>query len=250
MFFTLLYYVSVTADLAIHVALIGDPNAVTIEPGNLLLDKDLYSEADEASHIAPRIYDLCGRSVSVTNMLGLQSAEPTQISLENHISQLVCKTGIHAFLLISALGNVYEHNMVEDWLQTMLGERSLAFAMTVFTHENEPDTALGDLNDNSDLKHVTEKCGDRYHTCKKSMDDPEEIITLLEKIDLMVSENQPCCYTGEMYGEEMRQKQQLKDLGDRSQRKKTTTVPGMFPMRDAAAASSTVQLFSFPVKGY
>eukprot|EP00063_Salmo_salar_P068447 XP_014043282.1 PREDICTED: interferon-induced very large GTPase 1-like [Salmo salar] len=159
-------------------------------------------------------------------MLGLQSAEPTQISLENHISQLVCKTGIHAFLLISALGNVYEHNMVEDWLQTMLGERSLAFAMTVFTHENEPDTALGDLNDNSDLKHVTEKCGDRYHTCKKSMDDPEEIITLLEKIDLMVSENQPCCYTGEMYGEEMRQKQQLKDLGDRSQRKKTTTVPG------------------------
>ncbi|XP_014059263.2 interferon-induced very large GTPase 1 [Salmo salar] len=216
----------VTADLAIHVALIGDPNAVTIEPGNLLLDKDLYSEADEASHIAPRIYDLCGRSVSVTNMLGLQSAEPTQISLENHISQLVCKTGIHAFLLISALGNVYEHNMVEDWLQTMLGERSLAFAMTVFTHENEPDTALGDLNDNSDLKHVTEKCGDRYHTCKKSMDDPEEIITLLEKIDLMVSENQPCCYTGEMYGEEMRQKQQLKDLGDRSQRKKTTTVPG------------------------
>uniref|UniRef100_A0A674B3T1 Interferon-induced very large GTPase 1-like n=1 Tax=Salmo trutta TaxID=8032 RepID=A0A674B3T1_SALTR len=226
MFFTLLYYVSVTADLTIHVALIGDPNAVTIEPGNLLLDKDLYSEADEASHIAPRIYDLCGRSVSVTNMLGLQSAEPTQISLENHISQLVCKTGIHAFLLISPLGNVYEHNMVEDWLQTMLGERSLAFAMTVFTHENEPDTALGDLNDNSDLKHVTEKCGDRYHTCKKSMDDPEEIITLLEKIDLMVSENQPCCYTGEMYGEEMRQKQQLKDLGDRSQRKKTSTVPG------------------------
>ncbi|XP_021413699.2 interferon-induced very large GTPase 1 isoform X1 [Oncorhynchus mykiss] len=209
------------------IALIGGTDSMEIESGNLLLGQDDLPAA-ELSQIAPRMYDLSGRCVSVINMLGLQSSELTQ---ENHIGPLVHKQGINAVLLLLPLGqHIDEFKMGVGWLERMLGEGALAFTIIVFTHKNDQDFGLGDLKDNNDLMDLTEMCGNRYLTCKKSMNDPTEISTLLEQIDLMVSENDPCCYTGEMYDEEIRKQQLKTDWGDRSQsEEKTASVPDDLP---------------------
>ncbi|XP_071240829.1 GTPase IMAP family member 4-like isoform X4 [Salvelinus alpinus] len=209
------------------IALIGGTDSMEIESGNLLLGQDDLPAA-ELSQIAPRMYDLSGRCVSVINMLGLQSSELTQ---ENHIGPLVHKQGINAVLLLLPLGqHIDEFKMGVGWLERMLGERALAFTIIVFTHKNDQDFGLGDLKDNNDLMDLIEMCGNRYLTCKKSMNDPIEISTLLEQIDLMVSENDLCCYTGEMYDEEIRKRQLKTDWGDRSQsEEKTASVPDNLP---------------------
>ncbi|KAM3598863.1 uncharacterized protein V6R79_023590 [Siganus canaliculatus] len=66
--------------------------------------------------------------------------------------------------------------------------------MTVVTHKlNEKcDGAFTDLKANSSFVES------RYHTCTRSMMDAGEILDLLEKIDFMVSENSPQCYSGPM----------------------------------------------------
>ncbi|XP_029491932.2 GTPase IMAP family member 4-like isoform X2 [Oncorhynchus nerka] len=221
------------------IALIGGTDSMEIESGNLLLGQDDLPAA-ELSQIAPRMYDLSGRCVSVINMLGLQSSELAQ---ENHIGPLVHKQGINAVLLLLPLGqHIDEFQMRVGWLERMLGERALAFTIIVFTHKNDQDFGLGDLKDNNDLMDLIEMCGHRYLTCKKSMNDPTEISTLLEQIDLMVSENDPCCYTGEMYDEEIRKQQLKTNWGDRSQsEEKTASVPDDLP-EDGVANKEKVHL--------
>ncbi|CAB1341889.1 unnamed protein product, partial [Coregonus sp. 'balchen'] len=198
-----------------------------IESGNLLLGQDNLPAA-ELSQIAPRMYDLSSRCISVINMLGLQSSELTQ---ENHIVPLVHKQGINAVLLLLPLGqHINEFKMGVGWLERMLRERALAFTIIVFTHKNEQDFGLGDLKENNDLMNLIEMCGNRYLTCKRSMNDPTEISAVLEQIDLMASKNDPCCYTGEMNDEEIRKRQLETDWGDRSQsEEKTLSVPGNLP---------------------
>ncbi|KAL7378508.1 hypothetical protein ABVT39_014876 [Epinephelus coioides] len=72
--------------------------------------------------------------------------------------------------------------------------KSVQFATDekVVTHESDEkcERALKDLKANSSF---VEK---RYHTCTRSMTDVKEIIALLEKIDIMVCENEYHCYSG------------------------------------------------------
>ncbi|KAL7379481.1 hypothetical protein ABVT39_027975 [Epinephelus coioides] len=159
--------------------LIGDTNTIEIGSKNILLDHDEQTNVEEFS---TKLYDLCGRHISVINMLGQQN-----------IDKFPLNQGIHAFLLLLSNGlHTSHYSSGVLWLEKAFGKRSLAYLITVVTHKSDEkcERALKDLKANSSF---VEK---RYHTCTRSMMDENEIIGLLEKIDIMVSENKYHCYSG------------------------------------------------------
>uniref|UniRef100_A0A671V255 VLIG-type G domain-containing protein n=1 Tax=Sparus aurata TaxID=8175 RepID=A0A671V255_SPAAU len=180
---------------------IGDTNSIEIGFKNILLDHDEQANVEQFS---AKLYDLCGRHISVINMLGLQN-----------IDQYPLNEGIHAFLLLLPNGKHNSHySSGVQWLEKAFGKGSLAYLMTVVTHESDEncESALTELKSNS---RFAEK---RYHTCTRSMKDEKEIITLLDKIDVMVSENDPHCYSGPMCDDNKEQKEHLEHKSHEEER--------------------------------
>ncbi|XP_071330446.1 uncharacterized protein [Trachinotus anak] len=172
--------------------LIGDTNSIEVGSKNILLDHD-----EQTQQFSFSLYDLCGRHISVINMLGQQNTDKFPLN-----------QGVHAFLLLlpNGLQNSHYSSGVQ-WLEKTFGKESLAYLMTVVTHgsDEECDRALTDLKANSSF---VEK---RYHTCTKSMRDEKEIIALLRKVDVMVSENDPHCYNGLTCGENKEHEEETPD---------------------------------------
>ncbi|XP_030649183.1 interferon-induced very large GTPase 1-like [Chanos chanos] len=189
-------------------SLIGNTRALRFGRENILLgEEELYLDL---SQITPRTREVSGRCVSVINMLGLH--ELPQQSTDTHISHLLRDHEIHVFLYVLPLGLLTdEDKMVLDWLQRTFGEKSLDFVMIVFTYETEDqkDTVIDDLKKNAVLEQIVQKCGKRYYTCDKRLNNRSEISTLLERIDRLISQNKQACYTGEMYKKELKAKEIL-----------------------------------------
>lgn len=161
---------------------IGDLNAIDIGPNNLLLNNDEQGKVSEFSH---QLYDLCGRHISVVNMLGLRNIESFQLSGRIDVFLLLIPNGFHVSHYSSGL----------QWLEKTFGKESFAILMTVVTHKSDEkcENVLADLKDNGGIEDK------RYHTCLSCMTDVGEIIELLGKIDVMVSENNHCFYAGAIH---------------------------------------------------
>lgn len=186
--------------------LIGDTNSIEIGPNNILLDHDEQGNVEQFSF---KLYDLCGRHISVINMLGLQN-----------IDTIPLNKGIHAFLLLIPNGLHDSHySSGLQWLEKAFGKGSFAYLMTVVTHASDEkcESALTDLKANSSFDEK------KYHMCTRSMIDGMEIIALLEKIDVMVSENDHRCYSRPMCNKDKEQNEQL-DLKSHEEEKIDSSV--------------------------
>ncbi|XP_026202199.1 interferon-induced very large GTPase 1-like [Anabas testudineus] len=193
------FFVSVIPELTI--ALIGDTNSIEIGSKNILLDHDKQTSVEQFSS---KLYDLCGRHISVINMLGLQNA-----------NEFPLNQGIHAFLLLLPNGQSNSHySSGVQWLEKAFGKESLSYVMAVVTHEQDEncESALTELKAKSRFEEK------RYHTCRRNMTDEKEIIALLEKINVMVSENDPHCYSSKMFIENKEQKQHLEPSSHKEER--------------------------------
>lgn len=161
-------------------ALIGDISAIDVGLSNFLLD---YDEQGKVPEFSVELYNLCGRVISVTNMLGLQNSESFHLT-----------DSINAFLLlIPYTPNVsHYHRLGLQWLEKNFGKEALKFLMTVVTHKSDEkcENTLTDLKASGGFEEK------RCHTCLRSMSDAGEVLELLEKIDGMASENNHSCYGG------------------------------------------------------
>ncbi|XP_070837792.1 interferon-induced very large GTPase 1-like [Chaetodon trifascialis] len=174
--------------------LIGDTNSMEIGSKNILYDHD-HDEQAVVEQFSFKLYDLCGRHISVINILGREN-----------ICKLPLNQEIHAFVLLVPYGlHKSQYSSGVQWLEKAFGRGSLAYLLTVVTHKpNEKcESALTELKANSAFDEK------RYHTCTRSMTDEKEIVALLEKIDVMVSENDPHGYSELLCKEMKEQKEHL-----------------------------------------
>ncbi|CAM4298608.1 unnamed protein product [Leuciscus chuanchicus] len=140
--------------------------------------------------------------VSVINMIDLHEAELYLDSVDHHIGQLVNEIEISAFIFVVRLGQLTDADkMGLEWLQRVFGDRVLQFVMILFTYEREKesDSIIDDLKKNPVLEQLLEKCGGRYQTCNKMMNNQSEMRDLVKKIEHLNNENQLQRYTGEMF---------------------------------------------------
>lgn len=176
--------------------LIGDLTSVEIGAKNILLNPD------EQTKFSSQLYDLYGQQISVVNLLGQQSIE-----------KLPLIQGKHALLLLIPNGqHVSHYKSGVQWLEKTFGRQSLAHLMTVVTCKSGEncESAL------TDLRAFDSFDEERYHTCSKSMTETAEVVDLMLKISIMVSENSPHCYTGLIPGENTEENKHLesKSLGE------------------------------------
>ncbi|XP_047426857.1 interferon-induced very large GTPase 1-like isoform X7 [Mugil cephalus] len=172
--------------------LIGDTKSIEIGPKNILLEHDKPTNME---FFSSKLYDLCGRHISVINRLGFPN-----------IDRIPLNQGIHAFVLLLPNGlHVNHYHSAVQKLKKAFGKDFLSHVMTIVTHELD-ETCESALEDLEDFSTFDEK---RYHTCRRSMTDEQEIIDLLEKIDVMVSENNHHCYTTLMCDGKKEQKEQM-----------------------------------------
>ncbi|KAK2887802.1 hypothetical protein Q8A67_016030 [Cirrhinus molitorella] len=85
-----------------------------------------------------------------------------------------------------------------EWLQRVFGDTVIQFVMILFTYEREEEcnTIKYDLKKNPVLEQLLEKCGGRYQTCNKMMNNQSEMRDLMKKIEHLLNENQQRHYTG------------------------------------------------------
>ncbi|XP_019222947.1 interferon-induced very large GTPase 1 isoform X2 [Oreochromis niloticus] len=181
--------------------LIGDPASTDIGLKNIFLDHEVQTNVEQFSS---NLYNLCGRHVCVINMLGLQTKE------------IPLNQGVHAFVLL--LPNTLHSNHYSSgvqWLENIFGRGALSYLLTVVTHEpgETCESALKELKTNTDFNEK------RFHTCNRSMMDEKEVANLLERINIMVSENDPQSYTGLVCAENREQEGHLEDKSHEEERK-------------------------------
>lgn len=178
--------------------LTGDINSTEIGPENLLFE---HEEQTNVEQFSSKLHDLCGRHISVINMLGLPD-----------VDKIPLIQTVHAFILLLPNGLQSSHYTAGmQWLEKTFGEGHKSYVMTVVTHKSDEncETTL------ADLKALTGTFSEkRNHTCTRTMMDEKEIIELLEKIDVMVSENNPPCYSRQMSDEDQKEQHDHKSLKD------------------------------------
>ncbi|XP_058621021.1 interferon-induced very large GTPase 1-like [Onychostoma macrolepis] len=186
-------------DPDLTVALFGSSEAVQFGCDNILLGERKLQNA-KFSMIIPLEKKISEHCVSVINMIG--SHEIDLEPLDHVIDQVVNENEIHAFLFVVRLGQLTdEDKMGIEWLQRFFGNQVLSFVITLFTYEREEerDTIIDDLKNNSVLEQLLEKCGGRYHTCSKIMNNQSEMRELMDRIKRLFKDNNQQCYTREIY---------------------------------------------------
>ncbi|KAB5517562.1 hypothetical protein PHYPO_G00168560 [Pangasianodon hypophthalmus] len=194
------------------VVVFGNTSAVHFGDENILLGAE-HVPPDQA-HI-PRKIKVSGCALSVVNILDLHEGDLYMDHVDHITGQLVNENNIQSFIFVLKLGQFTDDDkMGLEWLERKFGEHALSFVMILFTYEGEEcDTIIDDLKNNTVLEQLIKRCGDRYCTCSKSMNNRSEMRTLLEKIDDLFSENNQRCYTAENYNTELKFKEHQQDTG-------------------------------------
>ncbi|ROL46040.1 GTPase IMAP family member 1 [Anabarilius grahami] len=181
------------------IVLIGNSSSVQFGDENILLGQKQLANA-AISRIIPSQRKISECHISVINMIDLHETE----HVDDAIGQLVSENEIHAFIFIVRLGQLTDGDkMGLEWLQRVFGDKVLQFVMILFTYEkdDECDSIIDDLKKNPVLEQLLKKCGGRYQTCNKMMNNQSEMRDLMNKIEHPFNENKQQGYTGEMFNE-------------------------------------------------
>ncbi|XP_073704674.1 interferon-induced very large GTPase 1-like [Garra rufa] len=187
-------------DSDLTVALFGSSDAVQFGCDNILLGEKQLCLSAGFPMIIPLERKISEHHVSVINMIG--SHEIDHEPQDHVIGQLVNENEIHAFIFVVRLGQLTDADKMSiEWLQRIFGDRVLSFVMIVFTYEQEEecDTTIDDLKNNSVLEQLLKKCEGRYHTSSKIMNKQSELTALVDRIKQLFTDNNQRCYTREMY---------------------------------------------------
>ncbi|XP_016359099.1 GTPase IMAP family member 6-like [Sinocyclocheilus anshuiensis] len=134
--------------------------------------------------------------------------------VDHLIDQLMHENEIHVFIFVVRLGQLTDADKLGlEWLQRVFGDKVLQFVMILFTYEREEerDTIIDDLKKNPVLEQLLEKCGGRYETCNKMMNNQSEMRDLMKKIERMFNENNHQRYTGEMFNTALIKRKELEN---------------------------------------
>ncbi|XP_077061618.1 interferon-induced very large GTPase 1-like [Siphateles boraxobius] len=183
--------------------LFGNSASVQFGCANLLMGEEHPLHANvEFTRILLVLTKISEHHVSVINLTDFHEAEYDPDTIDHLIDQLVHENEISAFIFVVQLGQLTDADkMVMEWLRRVFGDRVLQFVMILFTYEREEecDTIIDDLKKNPVLEELLEKCGGRYHTCNKMMNNQSEMRELINKLKHLFNENQQQRYTGEMF---------------------------------------------------
>ncbi|XP_058260701.1 GTPase IMAP family member 4-like isoform X1 [Hemibagrus wyckioides] len=138
-----------------------------------------------------------GRKVCVMDTPDLLDPDITEEELHREKDKLLslCQSGLHAVLLVVPVGEeLQSEEEILEFIRVLLGPGIQKFIIVLFTRgdELEDDETIAkfvDRNGGSELKQLVEECENKTHVFNNIITEPRQVTDLLEKINLMVSQN-------------------------------------------------------------
>lgn len=178
--------------------------------GNTILGRSAFTAARSFSSVTKECgkvtENVAGREITLVDTPGMFD---TDISDEEVLTQKISKCinmtapGPHAILLTIQLSSFTEEEKVSvEKVRAIFGEESDKHTIVLFTHGDKLDCSIEEhiSEASKDLKEILRRCGERYHVFNnKHMEDRNQVVELLEKVDAMVAANGGEYYTSESY---------------------------------------------------
>ncbi|ROK90071.1 GTPase IMAP family member 8 [Anabarilius grahami] len=180
--------------------------------GNTILGKIVFRSAKSGSSITKECGKetgkVAGREITLVDTPGMFDTDISDGDLlKQKISKCINMTapGPHAIILVIQLGSFSEEerNSVEK-IRAIFGEEADKHTIILFTRSDELTCSIEEYvsEASEDLKEILSRCGGRYHVFNnKDMEDRNQVLELLEKVDAMVTANGSGFYTSDSYKE-------------------------------------------------
>ncbi|KAK3572657.1 hypothetical protein QTP86_001634 [Hemibagrus guttatus] len=151
-----------------------------------------------------------GQKVFVIDSPGLFD---TKLSVDEVVSRIkLCipfsAPGPHVFLVVIKINRfTEEEEKTVKLFQAIFGEKSYMYTMALFTHGDQlkGKNIHQFIRNNTKLLNFIRKCNGGYHVFDNEVQNPEQVIQLLDQIDKMVTVNGGEYYTTEMLQEAERE---------------------------------------------
>jgi len=175
--------------------------------GNTILGQKLFESEISSSSVTGHCETfhalINGRNVSVIDSPGLFDTSLTKDEVIDRIKLCIplSAPGPHVLLVVIQLGRFTDEEAeAVRIIQEVFGEESSTYTMALFTHGDrlEDNNIHTFVRNSPKLLRFIRTCSGRYHVFNNKVQNPEQVIQLLDQIDKMVTGNGGQHYTTEM----------------------------------------------------